>query len=127
MDAWSKIVVLSVGGALGTNARYWLGVGMSGWVSPRFPWATFAINVSGSFAIGFAAIALARWAPQPNVRLLAVVGFLGGYTTFSAFSLDSLILFEEGHTGLMLANTIGSVVAGLAAVALGVGLARALT
>ena len=55
-----------------------------------------------------------------------LVGFLGGYTTFSAFSLDSLILFEEGHPGLMLANTLGSVVAGLAAVALGVGLARAL-
>jgi len=126
VDVWLKVIVLAVGGAIGTNARYWLGVWMSQWSSPRFPWATFTVNVSGSFAIGFLAMVLARWAPQANVRLLVLTGFLGGYTTFSAFAFESLVLYEKGHSGLMLANTAGNVVAGLAAVSLGVWLARAL-
>jgi len=120
------LAVLSVGGALGVNARYWLGVWMNRWASPQFPWATFTINVSGSFAIGFLTMALARWLPHPNVRLMVLVGFLGGYTTFSTFAYDSLTLLERGETGLSLANLVGSVVAGMVAVTLGVGLARAL-
>ena len=126
MDVGFKIVVLAIGGALGTNARYWLGVWVSQWASPRFPWATFSINVSGSFAIGFLTMALARWLPHPSLRLLMLVGFLGGYTTFSTFAFESLTLLERGESGLALANMAGSLGAGLAAVALGVGLARAL-
>jgi len=120
------VIVLSLGGALGVNARFWLGAWMNRWASPQFPWATFTINVSGSFAIGFLTIVLARWLPHPNVRLLVLVGFLGGYTTFSTFAFDSLTLLERGETGLSLANLGGSLAAGLTAVALGVGLARAL-
>jgi CrcB protein len=116
-----------LGGALGVNARYWLGVWMSRWVSPSFPWATFTINVSGSFAIGFLSVALDRWLPHPNVRLLVLVGFLGGYTTFSTFSFDSMTLWERGEAGLSLANMVGSVAAGLVAVGLGLRLARALS
>ena len=127
MEPWFRVVVLSVGGALGVNARYWLGVWMNRWASPRFPWATFTINVSGSFAIGFLTMALARWLPHPYFRLLVVVGFLGGYTTFSTFSFESLTLWERGAVGLSLTYMAGSVVAGFLAVALGVGLARALT
>jgi CrcB protein len=118
--------VLSLGGALGVNARYWLGVWMSRWTTPRFPWATFTINVSGSFAIGLLAVGLGRWLPHPNVRLLVVVGFLGGYTTFSTFSFDTLTLWERGEAGLSLANMAGSVLAGLLAVGLGVATARGL-
>ena len=84
VEPWVKVVVLSLGGALGVNARYWLGVWMSGWASSRFPWATFTINVSGSFAIGFLSVVVGRWMPHPNVPLLMIVGFLGSYTTFSA-------------------------------------------
>ncbi len=126
MNVWFKIIVLAIGGALGTNARYWVGVWMSHWAGPRFPWATFSINVSGSFAIGFLTMAVARWLPHPNFRLLILVGFLGGYTTFSTFAFESLTLLERGEGGLALANLAGSVGAGLAAVVLGVGLARAL-
>jgi CrcB protein len=120
------VAILSLGGALGVNARYWLGAWMSRWTSPQFPWATFTINVSGSFAIGFLTMALARWLPHPHIRLLVVVGFLGGYTTFSTFSFDSLALWERGEIGLALTNMVASVVVGFLAVGLGAGLARAL-
>jgi fluoride exporter len=117
--------VLSVGGALGVNARYWLGWVINRWVSHPFPWATFTINVSGSFAIGFLTTVLARWLPHQNVRLFVLVGFLGGYTTFSTFAFESLTLWERGEAGMSLTNLVGSVVAGVVAVGLGVGLARA--
>jgi len=122
-----RVFVLSVGGALGVNARYWLGAWMSRWASPQFPWATFTINVSGSFAIGFLTTLLARWLPHPQWRLLVLVGFLGGYTTFSTFAFESLTLWERGERGLSFANVAGSVAAGLLAVTLGVALARGMT
>ena len=116
--------MLSLGGALGVNARYWLGAWMTRWASPQFPWATFTINVSGSFAIGFLATVLARWLPHPNVRLLVLTGFLGGYTTFSTFSFDALTLWERGATTRALGYLAGSVAAGCIAVGLGAALAR---
>jgi len=126
LDTWSRVLILSAGGALGVNARYWLGVAMARSASPRFPWATVAINVSGSFAIGLGAVVLAaRW-PGPLPRLFVVTGFLGGYTTFSSFAFESLALWERGDRALSAANTLGSVAAGLAAVVLGVALGRAL-
>jgi len=126
LDDWRRILILSAGGALGVNARFWLGVAMDRRAGPRFPWATFAINVSGSFAIGVAAVLLAHRWPHPLVRLFVVTGFLGGYTTFSAFAFESLTIWERGDRGLSLANVFGSVASGLAAVALGVALARGL-
>src|SRR4051794_34566966 len=112
MEPWVRVVVLSLGGALGVNARYWLGVWMNRWASPQFPWATFTINVSGSFAIGFLTTALARWLPHPHMRLLVLTGFLGGYTTFSTFAFESVTLWEHGERGLSLINLAGSVAAG---------------
>ena len=75
MQTWTRVFVLSVGGALGVNARYWLGVWMGRWTAAH--WATFTINISGSFAIGFLSMTLARWLPHPNIRLLILTGFLG--------------------------------------------------
>jgi CrcB protein len=121
------VTVLSIGGALGVNARYWLGVWVTRWAGARFPWATVLINVSGSFAIGFLTVALAAWVPHPHARLFALVGFLGGYTTFSTFAFESLTLWERGEVTLAFSNVAGSVAAGLAAVALGAILARGLT
>jgi CrcB protein len=126
LDAWARVLVLSIGGALGVNARYWLGVWMTRWTGRRFPWETVTINVSGSFAIGVLAVILAdRW-PNPLARLFLVTGFLGGYTTFSAFAFESLTLWERGEKGASVGNVVGSVVAGLVAVVLGVALGRAL-
>jgi CrcB protein len=124
LEFWGKIAVLSVGGVLGVNARYWLGAWISQWASPQFPWATFTINVSGSFAIGFLTLTLARWLPHPNARLLVITGFLGGYTTFSTFEFESATLWERGESGLALANLAGSLAAGFVAVMLGIALAR---
>ena len=55
MEIWIRVIVLSIGGTLGVNARYWLGVWINRWTSPQFPWATVVINVTGSFLIGFLA------------------------------------------------------------------------
>lgn len=126
MGPWSKLIALSVGGILGVNARYWIGYWMDHWAGSRFPWATFTINISGAFAIGFLAVALVRWLPHPNVQLLVVTGFLGGFTTFSTLALESALLWERGDAGLSLANLVGSIAIGLLAVMLGLGLGRAI-
>jgi hypothetical protein len=73
-----------------------------------------------------ASIALARWLPHQNLRLLVITGFLGGYTTFSTFEYDSATLWERGETRLLAANIVGSVVAGFVAVLVGIALARSL-
>ena len=125
MEGWNQAAVLAIGGAMGVNARYWLSVWMARWTSPRFPWATVTINVAGSFAIGFIVVILAHRWPHPLARLFLMTGFLGGFTTFSAFTYETLTLWEKGDRNLALANTLGSVVAGLVAVTLGVALARA--
>ena len=127
MEIWTKVVVLSIGGTLGVNARYWLGTWINRWTNPQFPWATVIINVSGSFLIGFLAVVLTRWMPHPNIRLMVITGFLGGYTTFSTFENEAMTLWERGEGILMAANLIGSVTAGLGAVVLGTALARGLT
>ena len=127
MEMWYQIAALSVGGVLGVNARYWLGVLINRWLGSQFPWATFTINVTGSFAIGLCTVFLARWLPHPHARLVVVIGFLGGYTTFSSYSLESLTLWERGQHGLCLAYMFGSVAAGFVGVVLGTALGRGLT
>jgi fluoride exporter len=126
VEIWTKAIMLSIGGTLGVNARYWLGTWINRWTSPQFPWATVIINVTGSFLIGFLTVALTRWMPRPNIRLMVITGFLGGYTTFSTFENDALSLWERGEGGLMAANVIGSVTAGFGAVLFGTALARGL-
>jgi CrcB protein len=125
VEGWYQVALLSVGGSLGVNARYWLGVAINRWVGPRFPWATLAINVSGSFAIGLLTVFLSR-PPSPHLRLLLVVGFLGGYTTFSSFSAETLVLWERGERAHCVGYVVGSVGAGLVAVVLGTALGRGL-
>ena len=126
MEEWRQVVLLSVGGSLGVNARYWLGVAITRWAGPQFPWATLTINVTGSFAIGLLTVFLARWLPHPQMRLLVVVGFLGGYTTFSSFAYEAMVLWERGERAPGLGYVAGSVGAGLAAVVLGTAIGRGL-
>lgn len=122
-----QITVLSLGGVLGVNARYWLGVWVNRWSTPQFPWATFLINVTGSFAIGLLATLLASRLPHPNARLFVVTGFLGGYTTYSSFAFESLTLWERGERGLSLGYMASTLVLGFVAVATGVSVARVMT
>jgi CrcB protein len=126
METWHQIAAISFGGVLGVNSRYWLGVLINRWAGSQFPWATFVINVTGSFAIGLFTVFLSRWSPHPHARLVVVVGFLGGYTTFSSFSFESLTLWERGEHGLCAAYMVGSVAAGFAGVVLGTAIGRGL-
>jgi CrcB protein len=121
------VVAIGVAGALGAVARYALG----GWIANRFPRAfpleTLLINVSGSFVLGLLFVLLTeRFLPHPTLRSALTIGFLGAYTTFSTFSLETLHLIEDGAVGLAMINVVASVAAGLLAVYLGVVLGRAL-
>jgi CrcB protein len=117
---------VALGGATGAAARYgvaqWMG-GRWGWT---FPWGTFAVNVTGSLAIGLVMTLLIARGADPVYRLLLVTGFLGGYTTFSAFSFEALTLLEARRWDAAAFYVIGSVGFGLLATALGLGLGRLL-
>jgi fluoride exporter len=112
--------MVMLGGAAGSLARYVLGTAIMTRLGPRFPWGTFAINVSGSFLIGLLMTLLTeRLHVDPNWRLLLVVGVLGGYTTFSSFEWETFSLMKDGSHLLALFNVAGSVLFGYAAVWLG--------
>jgi CrcB protein len=120
-----RYLVVMLGGAIGTLARYVVGTAIMSRVGGRFPWGTVVINITGSFLIGFIVTAFTeRFSPHPNWRLLLVVGVLGGYTTFSAFEWETLGLVRDGLRWLGLLNAAGSVVLGYIAVWLGVVVAR---
>lgn len=121
-------LAVAVGGALGSLARYWLGLLIAG---GALPWGTVIANVSGSLLIGLViggAGEGSRPALGETARLFLTVGFCGGYTTFSSFSLQTVELLQAGRHGLALANVLLSVAACLAAtwagLAAGAALAR---
>ena len=110
---------ISLGGAIGTAARFWI----SGIVAERygqtFPYGTLAVNITGSFIIGlFAALTdpEGRWLVSPSLRQFFMIGVCGGYTTFSSFSLQTLTLAQEGEWFRAMANSVASVVLCLVAV-----------
>jgi len=116
----NSYIMVMVGGATGSLARYVIGTAIMTRLGVRFPVGTMFINVSGSFLIGvLMSLLTERLAPHPNWRLLLVVGFLGGYTTFSTFAWETLALVKEGGRWLGLLNVAGSVVLGYVAVWLG--------
>jgi CrcB protein len=126
--AWSRAVLygfVALGSVIGGEARYLIGVLLQV-LGPGFPWATLFVNVTGSFVIGFYA---ALTAPDGRVfagtrqRQFVMTGICGGYTTFSAFSLDTFLLLRNGHALTALLNVGISVVGWLVAVWLGHALA----
>ncbi len=112
---------VALGSALGGLARYWLVLATFPLFGPVFPWATVLINVLGSFGIGlFGALTMeGRWAVPAEIRAFVMVGLCGGFTTFSAFSLQTLELLQKGRVELALANIGVSVLLCLGAVTLG--------
>ncbi len=117
------LLQVAIGGALGSAARYLVNVTAMRLLGPGFPWATVAVNVAGSFLMGVLVVALAH---RDATRLapFLMTGVLGGFTTFSAFSLDTLTLWERGQAGLASAYVAGSVAASLAAIVAGMATAR---
>ncbi|SEN23148.1 camphor resistance protein CrcB [Pseudorhodobacter antarcticus] len=110
---------VALGGAIGASARFLTNAAVMRWIGPGFPYGTMLVNVAGSFLVGVLVVVLAyksgtRFAP------FLMTGVLGGFTTFSAFSLDALTLWERGQGALAGAYVIGSVVASIAALVAGV-------
>jgi fluoride exporter len=122
----TKILLILLGGALGTGCRYWLSTFVYSVVEkPSFPYANFIINVSGSFIIGILGeLFEARVLISPTARATLLTGVLGGYTTFSSFSLETFALLRDGEMWLALVNALGSVLLGLMAVWMGVRLVQ---
>lgn len=121
-------LLVAVGGALGSLARYAVALALPRVGHASFPWATLAVNVSGCAVAGaFAAWVVARDPARAlEWKAFFAVGLLGGFTTFSAFGIETLQLLQAGETQLALANVAGNLVAGLAAALLGFAALRAL-
>ena len=118
-------LLASLGGALGAGARYLVNVAALRALGPAFPWATLTVNVAGSAAMGFllGLIAL-RFDGSVEWRTFLLTGILGGFTTFSAFSMDAAQLWDRGASQLALLYVIGSVVLSIAAFYAGALVAR---
>ena len=110
---------VALGGALGASTRYLTNVAVMRWIGPGFPYGTMLVNILGSFLMGVLVVLLAhkggtRFAP------LLMTGVLGGFTTFSAYSLDAFTLWERGQVALAGAYVIGTVVLSIAALVAGI-------
>ena len=112
--------VISLGGIIGCNARYLVGLWAARRFGVAFPYGTFIINITGSLFLGFfMALSRDRAFLHPNYRLFFATGFAGGYTTFSTFMYESLRLFQDGSVLLGMINLFGSLVVGLVGVFIG--------
>lgn len=129
MIGWQSALAVIAGGGIGSFLRYAITFAFAQRLGPGFPWATFVINVTGSFVIGIVAEVTQTRAmfASPLLRLFLMTGVLGGYTTFSTFSFDTLTLATERAAMLAVSYAAGSVVLGIVAAFCGVALARALS
>lgn len=123
-----KLFLLAcAGGALGAGARYLTYVDMTRWWSSTFPWPTLGVNILGSLLVGvLAALFLERWPDTVGLRIFLITGVLGGFTTFSAFSLDFMSLMERAEAGIAVLYAASSIVLSIVACWAGLTIARAL-
>ncbi len=118
-----SLLSVMAGGALGAGLRFGVGLALparNGW-----PWATFAVNIVGGLAMGLLAASLMKGNAGETARLFLGVGVLGGFTTFSAFSLEGFRMIEQGQWGIAAGYAAVSVIGSIAAVAAGYGMMRA--
>ncbi|MFZ0544089.1 MAG: fluoride efflux transporter CrcB [Candidatus Promineifilaceae bacterium] len=121
----NRFLYIAIGAALGANARYLVGLWAANRFDAGFPYGTFIVNVTGSFLLGFIlTLATERLTISPETRLLLAVGFLGSYTTFSSYSVESLGLLRDSGLWPGLLNIISNNLVGLLCAAIGVYLAR---
>jgi CrcB protein len=122
-----KYLNVGIGGCLGSILRFWLGSYIGSKMGTRFPYGTLVINVTGSFLIGLVyALLIAKTTWSPNWRYLIPIGFIGGYTTFSSFELETLRTIQDGQIGVGLLYVGLSVCVGFVAVWGGVIAGRAI-
>jgi len=122
----TKVLLVAVGGAAGSVARYLVGVAALRWIGPGWPWGTMTVNVVGGFLMGILTgwLALRATGQQETLRVFLGVGILGGFTTFSAFSLDTALMIEKRAYGQAFSYTAASAIIALAALFAGLVLAR---
>lgn len=124
----NTILAIAAGGALGAVGRYLAVLAMGRWLGTDFPWGTLTVNVAGGLAMGLlAGLGAHAWQPSPDLRAFLLTGLLGGFTTFSAFSLDVALLWERGEMAAALAYVLASVVCSVGALFAGLWAARMVT
>lgn len=119
----TPLLQVALGGALGATARYLTGNAMARLLGKDFPWGTLTVNFIGSFLMGVIVVVLAHENGNKFAPLL-MTGMLGGFTTYSAFSLDAMTIFERGEYGLASVYVIGTLILALGGIALGLYSAR---
>src|SRR5690349_4340338 len=121
-----KILIVALGGSLGSVARYVGTRTIDNHFNSHFPFGTFSVNIIGSFIIGIAYAAIARRTGADNWALFLGTGFCGGFTTFSAFAFENITLLNQRMTGMSLIYIVSSVALGLLAVAAGMALGKSI-
>ncbi|MYZ48896.1 fluoride efflux transporter CrcB [Propylenella binzhouense] len=120
------VLLVACGGAIGASARHLVGMAALRWLGSGFPAGTFTVNVLGGLLMGLLAGWLALKAPGggQNLRLFLATGVLGGFTTFSSFSLDAVLLWERGAVATAAGYVLASVILSIAGLAAGLGFVR---
>ena len=122
-----NLMLVMIGGGIGAGARHLVGMGAMRLWGPAFPWGTMIVNITGSFIMGaFIELLARRFGGSNELRLFVATGVLGGYTTFSSFSLDFAALWERGATVPAMAYMLASVVGGILALFAAFWLVRSL-
>ncbi|RMG93517.1 MAG: fluoride efflux transporter CrcB [Chloroflexi bacterium] len=121
----NRYLIIALGAALGANARYLVGVWASERLGASFPYGTFLVNITGSFILGFLiTLAAGRLTLTPELRLFLAVGFLGSYTTFSSYAVESVTLWQQGGWWQAIVNIASNNLIGLIFALFGVFVAR---
>ena len=121
------VLAIALGGALGSLARHFLSSGIYAFTGSKFPWGILVVNILGGFAMGLIVeLSALKWNLSQETRAFITTGILGGFTTFSTFSLDSALLMQRGEGLLALLYVLLSVVGSIGALFVGLFLVRAL-
>ncbi len=123
-----KLIAIAFGGAVGSVLRFWLSTVIQTRFTTNFPWGTLSVNAIGSFLIGMLLVIIQqRFAGNEILRGMIIIGLLGGFTTFSTFSLETIQLLQSGFWNKALLNIISSIVVCLVATLVGMGIGRMAT
>ncbi|PSH69479.1 fluoride efflux transporter CrcB [Phyllobacterium brassicacearum] len=121
----NAILLVASGGAIGSVARYLVGILMARILGVAFPWGTLTVNIVGGLLMGlFIELLARRFEGSPELRLFVAIGVLGGFTTFSSFSLDFAVLWERGDLAAAFFYVLASVILSIGALFFGLWLAR---